>query len=279
MRTEKEMMAIILGAAEQEEKIRTAVLNGSRVNNLAKKDHWQDYDIAYIVTDIEDLLLRENWLEQFGEILIMQRADDFSLSSTAKKKSYTFLMQFTDGNRIDLTLVPLEEKESFLKRDSLTKILLEKDQAHPLPPPDDSFYWIEQPSISKYRDCCNEFWWVSLYVIKGLERGELLYSMEHLNIMREMLLQMLDWNIGSKYDFKVSTGKNHKFIQQFLTQSQWKSLLQTYPQALPDAQLKAFWKMVHLFEEAADEAAAQFQYPYNSAEAENIKDFIRKSFL
>ena len=51
-----------------------------------------------------------------------------SLMTGAKKddKRFSYLMQFIDGNRIDLTLIPYEERGNYIKEDSLTKVLLDK---------------------------------------------------------------------------------------------------------------------------------------------------------
>lgn len=49
MRSEKEMMDLILGVAQKDERIRAVYMNGSRTNKNVKKDIFQDYDIVYVV--------------------------------------------------------------------------------------------------------------------------------------------------------------------------------------------------------------------------------------
>lgn len=51
MRTESQMMEIILNAARQDDRIRAVYMNGSRTNKNAPKDLFQDYDIVYVVTE------------------------------------------------------------------------------------------------------------------------------------------------------------------------------------------------------------------------------------
>ncbi len=91
-----------------------------------------------------------------------------------EKISFGYLMLFKDGNRIDLTLFPVDKIQNEFKRDSLTKVLLDKDGLllHVLPP-DMSDYLIKEPTQKEFTDCCNEFWWVSTYVAKGLRRNEI----------------------------------------------------------------------------------------------------------
>ncbi|MFD3080965.1 aminoglycoside 6-adenylyltransferase [Streptococcus agalactiae] len=47
MRSEKEMMDLVLSLAEQDERIRIVTLEGSRANINIPKDEFQDYDIRF----------------------------------------------------------------------------------------------------------------------------------------------------------------------------------------------------------------------------------------
>ena len=49
MRSEKEMLSLIEEIALEDENIRAAYLEGSRVNPNVTKDLFQDYDVVYIV--------------------------------------------------------------------------------------------------------------------------------------------------------------------------------------------------------------------------------------
>ena len=84
-------------------------------------------------------------------------------------------MLFKDFNRIDLNLKKVENKNNCT--DSLNKILLDKDNLFErILEPNDNDYLIRKPSQKEFIDCCNEFWWVTTYVLKGLARNELLIS-------------------------------------------------------------------------------------------------------
>ena len=47
MRTEQQMMVLILRVAEQNPRIRAAYLNGSRTNPNVIKDKYRDFDVVY----------------------------------------------------------------------------------------------------------------------------------------------------------------------------------------------------------------------------------------
>ena len=51
MRSEAEMMDMVIAAAREDDNVRAVLLNGSRANPNAKKDMFQDYDIVFIVRD------------------------------------------------------------------------------------------------------------------------------------------------------------------------------------------------------------------------------------
>ena len=51
MRSEKEMIDLILDTARKDERIRAVYMNGSRTNPNAPKDLFQDYDIVYVVRE------------------------------------------------------------------------------------------------------------------------------------------------------------------------------------------------------------------------------------
>ena len=60
MRTDTEMMNLILQIAESLQ-VEAVALSGSRVNPRAPKDEFQDYDVVYIVDDLEDLISDLSW--------------------------------------------------------------------------------------------------------------------------------------------------------------------------------------------------------------------------
>lgn len=52
MRTEQEMMDLILETARQDSRVLAAYLKGSRANGNVPKDVYQDFDIMYVVKEV-----------------------------------------------------------------------------------------------------------------------------------------------------------------------------------------------------------------------------------
>ena len=230
MRTEQEMMDLILLFAEKDERIKVVGMEGSRTNVHVPKDEFQDYDVTYVVTDMESFINDDGWLEYFGKRIFMQKPEAMSLFPPELGNWFSYLMLFEDGTRVDLKLVPISELDLYLSWDKLLAVLLDKDKKNKnYPTTTDMDYHVKKPTMQEYDDCCNEFWWVSTYVVKGLCRKEILYAIDHLNqIVRHELLRLISWKVGIETGFSLSVGKNFKYINKYIDEDLWNRLLSTY---------------------------------------------------
>lgn len=264
MRTEKEMLDLIMNTAKEDERIRAVIMNGSRVNPNVKRDCFQDYDIMYVVHDIHSFTSNHNWIRGFGEIMIVQMPEEMSLVPADEDGKFPYLMQFMDGNRIDLTLVPVDLINKFVGQDSLSELLLDKDNCIiEFPPASDKDYLIKKPTEKEFLDCCNEFWWCSINVAKGLWREEISYAKGMLDgPVRDMFIVMLEWHIGMKTDFTVNAGKFGKHFEQYFEGDMWEKFKRTFSNAEYENIWESFFVMGNLFREVANEIANTYGYQY-----------------
>ena len=121
MRDFSEMMATIKGVA-QKLNVLAIAQNGSRTNKLAPVDQWQDFDIVYVVPDVAPYVNDQRWLADFGELLIMQQPDSRDFLQGTQTTRYHFLLQFADGNRIDLTFLAQSDVAAWAAEDTLAEI-------------------------------------------------------------------------------------------------------------------------------------------------------------
>ena len=264
MRSEAEMVELILGTARADERIRAVLLNGSRANPNAPKDCFQDFDVVYIVTEVESFLSDPHWIERFGELMILQLPDTMGDSEETRPfGDFGYLAQFAEGNRIDLTMWPLAHVAD-IEEDSLTVLLLDKDGIVPaLPPASDRDYLPKPPTPKAFADCCNEFWWVCPYVAKGLWREELPYAKAMAEeFVRPQLMKMLTWHVGVRTGFAAAVGKQGKYLQRYLEPELWEMLLRTYADADYGHTWDALLAMGALFRRVALGVAAHFGYAY-----------------
>ncbi|TAK13456.1 MAG: aminoglycoside 6-adenylyltransferase [Anaerolineae bacterium] len=264
MRSEQEMLDLILDVARKDDRVRAVILNGSRANPNARRDFFQDFDIVYVVTDFAAFKGQPDWIDVFGERMMMQLPDDMQNWDPGEsiEYRYAYLIQFTDGNRIDLTLFDIRRLDK-LGNDSLTVTLLDKDGILPaFPPASDADYLPRPPSAKQFADITNEFWWVSTYVAKGLWRDEIRYALHALDIIREQLLTLLDWYVGVKTEFKQDPGKWGKHLDTFLEARDWALVLKTYPRADVEECWEALFAACALFHSTANAVAAHFGFDY-----------------
>ncbi|MGG5736073.1 MULTISPECIES: aminoglycoside 6-adenylyltransferase [Bacillus cereus group] len=277
MRTEKEMLDLIVNTANEDERIRAVIMNGSRVNPNVKRDCFQDYDIIYVVKDIQSFTSNHNWIQRFGEIMIVQMPEEMSLIPADEDGKFPYLMQFMDGNRIDLTLVPVDLIHTFVGQDSLSKLLLDKDDCiGEFSIASDKDYLIKKPTEKEFLDCCNEFWWCSTNIAKGLWREELSYAKGMLEgPVRDMLIVMLEWHIGMKTDFTVNAGKFGKHFEQYFEKDIWQQFKRTFSNAEYENIWESFFVMGDLFREAANEIASTYGYQYPQDDDDKVTSYLK----
>lgn len=248
MRSEKEMYDLILGYAKAHDDIRAVILNGSRANPNRKPDPFNDFDIVYLVRDLQPYKTAPVHLD-FGELLVYERTDENELFNEHFPEFVCYLMQFADGNRIDLTIAETARWHGYCFDDRLSVVLLDKDGAlPPLPAPDESSHYIERPNAQTFFECRTEFWWIAPYVSKGLWRGQLLFAQTHMEIcIRKMLLQMLKWYAGALCGFDRTAGKCGDRLEQLLPPALWNGYLETFAVCREDDIWRALFKACDLF--------------------------------
>lgn len=275
MRSEQEMLDLIIGTARDDDRIRAVIMNGSRANPNAPRDRFQDFDIVYAVTDVVSFWHNLAWIDRFGERMIVQMPEDMQDPPPSRDGGFVYLVQFMDGNRIDLGIYPIDQAR-VRAQDSLSMLLLDKDGViGPLPPPSERDYLPRPPSAKAFADCCNEFWWVCPYVAKGLWRGEFLYARYMLDeVVRAELMKMLTWYIGVQTGFSANPGKFGKYFQRYLTPAQWALLLQTFADGSDAQTWDALAAMGRLFREAALQVAAHFGFDYPVGDDERVSGYV-----
>ncbi len=279
MRTKEEMFDLILGVAKRDERIRAVYMNGSRVNPNIIEDIYQDYDIVYVVTETKSFLEEKDWIYIFGEVAMIQEPDnnDIGLGMSSNfDRSYTWLMLFKDGNRIDLKIQIKEEMLKKYTSDSLTVPLLDKDKCLPqIPASNDSDYYIKKPTWKQYKGCCNEFWWCLNNVAKGIARDQLPYAMWMYHVVvRDMLVKMIDWYIGVTISFSLSVGMSGKYYKKYLP----KEVYTMYEKTYSDSDYTNFWAALftacELFRMLAQTVAKHFDYSYCYADDANMMAYL-----
>lgn len=269
MRSEGEMLSLLIGTAQADARIRAAFLQGSRVNPNARRDIFQDYDVIYVVEETGSFREDRAWIDRFGERLYMQYPEDNPELPADVENCYGWLMQLADGNRIDLHVCTWTGAMRELAGDGMYRVLLDKDGCLPAADREtDALFYIRRFTPIQFACACNEFWWCTNNVAKGLWRGEIPYIMDMLNTcVRPMLTLLLAWKVGLDTDFSVSVGKSAKYMDRWLPRETWRRYLATYPAGEVEAVWQAIFTMCDLVDETATEISERTAYPYDTDEA------------
>jgi len=206
-RSQEQMLRLILETADTLQ-VDAVAMSGSRTNPKAPKDEFQDYDVVFVVDDLDNLTSDLSWLDSFGKRMIEQHV------LLGHRRLY--LMLFEDGNRIDLTLCPKEYIKEWVESEADFTVLEDTMGLFTPYSPNPQRYWTSLATEKDFKKVCNEFWWVSAYVVKGICRKQVIYATDHLyGICQQELLKILAWQVASDRG-AVDIGKNYKYLFHYL---------------------------------------------------------------
>ena len=260
-RSEAQMLRLILQTAKSL-KVEAVAMSGSRTDAKAPKDEFQDYDVVYIVDDFDNLTSDLSWLNQFGKRIIEQ---EVSLGNRC-----LYLMLFEDGNRIDLSLCPKEYIQEWVDSEAGFTVL--EDPEHLFEPYSQNIerYWTNLATEKDFEKVCNEFWWVSAYVVKGICRKQVIYTTDHLyGICQQELLKLLAWQVAADKG-KVDIGKNYKYLFNYLHERKEKEFSNLLDFSSLDKITQSLFATMQLFHREAQSLAQKMGFDYDKEIAERM---------
>lgn len=270
MRTETEMLDLILQIAKTLQ-VKAVAMSGSRTNPKAPKDEFQDYDVVYVVDDLDNLTSDLSWLDLFGKRIIEQ---EVSLGNRC-----LYLMLFEDGNRIDLTLCPKEHIQEWVDSEAGYTVLEDKMGVFETFSPSPERFWIHTASEAEFKNSCNEFWWVSAYVVKGICRKQVIYATDHLyGICQQELLKVLAWQVASDKG-TVDVGKNYKYLFNYLPTEKEKEFSDLLDFSSIEKLTQSLYATMKFFHREAQSLAQKMGFDYDKEVAERMIEYAEERLL
>lgn len=267
MRTEPEMFDVILQTAK-EMQVNAVAMSGSRTNPNGPKDEFQDYDVVYIVEDLDGLIADLAWLERFGKRMIEQHV--------LLDHRRLYLMLFEDGNRIDLTLFPKEHIREWVDSEADFTVLDDPQGLFAPYAPTPKRYWTAPASATDFDKSCNEFWWVSAYVVKGIHRDHLIYATDHLyGICQQELLKVLAWRVAADKG-TIDIGKNYKYLFNYLPAEKEKEFSNLLDFSSLDKITQSLYATMELFHQEAQILAQKMGFDYDKEVAEKMIKYAKE---
>lgn len=264
MRIETEMFDVILQTAKVLQ-VDAVAMSGSRTNPKAPKDEFQDYDVVYIVEDLDGLMADLSWLDQFGNRLIEQH------NILGNRRLY--LMLFEDGNRIDLTLCPKEHMKEWVDSEAGYTVLIDEKGLFESDSPSSDRFLTSPPNKMDFEKTCNEFWWVSAYVVKGICRKQVIYATDHLyGICQQELLKILAWQVVSDRG-TVDIGKNYKYLFNYLLSEKEKKFSALLDFSSIEKITQSLLATMEFFHQEAQYLAQKMGFKYEKEVAEKMIEY------
>ena len=267
MRTDQEMLGLILQIAKKLQ-VDAVALSGSRTNQKIQTDEFQDYDVVYIVDDLDYLTRDLSWLDQFGKRIIEQH--------NVLDHRHLYLMIFKDGNRIDLTLCPKEYIQEWVDSEAGFTVLEDPENLFEPYFQNPERYWITPATETDFEKSCNEFWWVSAYVVKGICRNQLIYATDHLyGICQQELLKVLAWQVASDKG-TVDVGKNYKYLFNYLPAEKEKEFSSLLDFSSKEKTTQSLFATMQLFHREAQRLAQKLGFDYDKEVAEKMIEYAEE---
>ena len=252
-------------------KVKAVALSGSRTDTKAPKDEFQDYDVVYVVDDFDNLTSDLSWLDYFGKRIIEQEV--------VLDHRRLYLMLFEDGNRIDLTLCLKDHIQEWVDSEAGFTVL--EDPEHLFEPYSQNLerYWTSPASAIDFEKACNEFWWVSAYVVKGICRKQVIYATDHLyGICQQELLKVLAWQVASNRGV-VDIGKNYKYLFNYLPTEKGKEFSNMLDFSSIEKLSHSLFATMNFFHQEAQSLAQKMDFDYDKEVADKMIEYAEERLL
>ena len=249
-------------------KVKAVALSGSRTDTKAPKDEFQDYDVVYVVDDFDNLTSDLSWLDYFGKRIIEQEV--------VLDHRRLYLMLFEDGNRIDLTLCLKDHIQEWVDSEAGFTVL--EDPEHLFEPYSQNLerYWTSPASAIDFEKACNEFWWVSAYVVKGICRKQVIYATDHLyGICQQEFLKILAWQVASNRGV-VDIGKNYKYLFNYLPTEKEKEFSNLLDFSSIEKLSQSLFATMEFFHREAQYLAKKLGFDYDMEVAEKMIEYAKE---
>ena len=266
-RNQEQMLRLILQVPENIQ-VEAVAMSGSRTDTKALKDEFQDYDVVYVVDDLDNLTRDLSWLDRFGKRIIEQEV------TLGHRRLY--LMLFEDGNRIDLTLCPKEDINEWVDSEACFTVLVDDKGLFESYSPSPQRFWIHPASETDFKKACNEFWWVSAYVVKGICRHQVIYATDHLyGICQQELLKLLAWQVAADKG-TVDVGKNYKCLFNYMSAEKEKEFSNLLDFSSVEKLIHSLFATMDLFHREAQILAQKMGFDYYKKVAEKMIEYAEE---
>lgn len=282
MKAREEKLRSIISWSENNEDVRAVLLTSSLVNPLAPVDEFSDLDIELIFENNTQYISDNNWTHHFGNPIAMIEEDENSFDEKHAMK----MILYDDHVKVDFKLF---SKDKFMEEVRLKelpedwdigyKVLIDKEEiTKEMQKPSFQVSIIKKPSKEEFQRILNDFWWDTTYVAKCLARDEIFYAkfMSETNIRTEYLIPLIEWYIGSKHNWNITTNKYGRLFKKYLSSEMWLKTEQTFSGSNIKDNWAALLAMADLVSEIGTELSEKLNYEYPFKLEKDIQKYLNE---
>lgn len=280
MKARVEKLAAIKAWTRSNEDIRAALLTSSLVNPLAPVDDFSDLDIELVFLNPTPYLESKDWIDLFGDPLNVYEEGIEAFDGKHAMK----MVQYWDGVKVDFKIYSVEQFKAEVLADELPEdwdigyeILIDKEGlCKALQHPTYEVSIIKEPTEEEFQKIVADFFWDVTYLPKCLVRGDLFYLkfMVEKIIRVEYFIPMIEWCIGSRNQWDVTTNKYGRLFKKYLNTAEWEELGATFAGADMEENWIACGKLIDIFDRMAQAVSKVQGYFYDLDKANATKEFF-----
>ena len=273
MRASHVVINQVISFVEQEDSIRALIQTGLRLNQNAPIDLMRDYHFNWFIKD-DDMDLYVNnkeWIQQFGDVVIYKKTN-------LKWEGVLFQIQYKDGVRIDIQLVPLKDCLKAIYAETLCKVILDKDGIlPPLDEPNDSAHYVEMPTREQFEEVMTDLWWFQIEVAKAIYRDELpLAKWIFDGVLMDRMITLLSWKIGCQYGWRIDVGRRGRWLKRYLSENVYADFIHLYPTKGYISMWERLFCMGPFINKIAKEIGMECGYGYDQSHGRLVTDFLHR---
>jgi aminoglycoside 6-adenylyltransferase len=264
MNSYDEIMQKLVSLAKGLELIQAMILFGSRVRSKNTADKYSDYDIIFLVKDVDYFLNTDQWLTQIEEYYISFQEPTAACGQERR-------VFFRDAMDMDFLFYDVKGAERLVADHTIQaffshgyRILVDKIDFNSVIERNKPFEEIKTNfSEKEFINLANTFWFHSIWSVKKILRGEIWSAKKCVDgYMKDLLRQMLEEYSKAVYSNDFEVWHDGRFIDDWIDQSIKKQLKASY--GIYDATdiLRALNNTMQLFSEVSVKTAVILDYAY-----------------
>ncbi len=265
MNSYENIMEKMVSYAIHSELIQVMLLFGSRarVKNIA--DKYSDYDIIFLVKDVDYFLNTDQWLNQIEKYYISFQEPTAAYGQERR-------VFFGDARDVDFLFYDVRESESLVADSTIQaflsrgyKILVDKIDFKGVLERNKSFEEIEMIFSEKdFINLANTFWFHSVWSVKKLLRGEIWSAKSCVDgYMKDLLRQMLEWYSKAVNSKEFDVWHDGRFLDRWVDENIKKQLKTAYGTYDAVDILRAMTNTMRIFSEVSSKTAAILNFDYS----------------